>query len=133
MAGSNPDQGERAPTWRAALFGFCPVCAAPTLFDGPVHFAERCGACGADFSQQNVGDGPAAFLTMIIGALVIMLALTVETSLNPPFWVHIMLWIPFTVAAVMLGLRVAKGALFHAEWYRRAGEAQSTGRSTDDD
>ena len=52
----------------AALFGCCPRCDARTLFDGPVKFAERCRACGLDFTRFNVGDGPAGFLTLIIGA-----------------------------------------------------------------
>ena len=29
----------------------------------------RCRACGLDFARFNVGDGPAAFLTLIVGAL----------------------------------------------------------------
>ena len=79
-------------------------------------------------SKQNVGDGPAAFLTMIIGALVIALAMLVEVYLHPPFWLHVVIWLPFTVAAVVGGLRFAKGALFHAEWRKRAHE----GRLADD-
>jgi uncharacterized protein (DUF983 family) len=124
MADSNMGQEGRAPGWRAALFGLCPVCAAPTLFDGPIHFSGCCRACGADFGGQNVGDGPAAFLTLIVGGLVLALAMTVEFWLYPPFWVHIILWVPFTIGAVLLGLRGAKGWLFHAEWQRRAGEGR---------
>lgn len=124
MTDIQPDQGGRAPTWRAALLGLCPVCDAGGLFDGPVHFAERCAHCGADFSGHNVGDGPAAFLTMIIGALVIVLAMLVEIYVYPPFWVHVLIWVPFTIGAVTIGLRAAKGALFHAEWHRRAREGQ---------
>jgi uncharacterized protein (DUF983 family) len=128
MTDSRPDIEGRPPIWRAALFGLCPSCDAPTLFDGPVHFVERCGACQTDLSKQNVGDGPAAFLTMIIGALVIVLAMLVEIYIHPPFWLHVIIWVPFTVLAVVGGLRFAKGALFHAEWRKRAHE----GRLADD-
>jgi uncharacterized protein (DUF983 family) len=78
----------RPPLWRAALFGLCPKCDAPTLFAGPIAIAENCTACHQDFGN-NVGDGPAAFLTMIISALVIALAMTLEFALYPPFWVHV--------------------------------------------
>lgn len=107
---------------RAALFGFCPQCGAPTLFDGPLKIADRCPNCGNDRSANNVGDGPAAFLTMIISAVVIALAMSLEFALYPPFWVHVVLWVPFTIAAVVGGLRFAKGLLFHAEVRRGARE-----------
>jgi len=122
----------RPPLWRAALFGLCPACDAPTLFDGPIQFADRCASCGQDFSTNNVGDGPAAFLTMIISAVVIALAMTLEFAVYPPFWVHVILWVPFTIAGVVGGLRLAKGLLFHAEVRRSAGEGQLAKGQQDD-
>lgn len=113
---------------QSGILGACPQCGARTLFDGPVHFAERCRACGLDYGSFNVGDGPAAFLTLIIGALVVALAVAVELSITPPFWVHILLWVPFTMAAVIFGLRVGKGVLLALEYHNGARE----GRITDD-
>ena len=108
----------------AALFGLCPQCGARTLFDGAVKFAPRCRACGLDYSAFNVGDGPAAFLTLIIGALVTGLALGLELAFHPPFWVHVLLWVPVTSLAVVWGLRAGKGALLVAEYQRKAGEGR---------
>lgn len=108
----------------AALFGLCPRCGARTLFDGVARFAPRCRACGLDFSTFNVGDGPAAFLTLIIGALVTAMAIMLELSAHPPFWVHVVLWVPITTAAVIWGLRAGKGALLGAEFKRSAGEGR---------
>lgn len=122
MADPVPEISGRPPLWRAALFGLCPQCDSPTLFDGPVKIADRCDACGNDRSGNNVGDGAAAFLIMIISAVVIALAMTLEFALYPPFWVHVILWVPFTVAAVVGGLRFSKALLFHAEVRRDAGE-----------
>ncbi|HEX8056251.1 MAG TPA: DUF983 domain-containing protein [Novosphingobium sp.] len=106
----------------AALFGLCPRCGGRTLFDGLAKFAPRCRACGLDFSAFNVGDGPAAFLTLIVGALVVAAAITLELTAHPPFWVHILLWVPLTAVAVVWGLRAGKGALLAAEYSRKAGE-----------
>jgi len=108
---------------QAALFGLCPRCGAHGLFGGMTRFAPRCRVCGLDFAQFNVGDGPAAFLTLIIGALVTGLALWLELAAHPPFWVHIVLWVPFTAGAVIWGLRAGKAALLAAEFRRHAGEA----------
>jgi uncharacterized protein (DUF983 family) len=107
----------------AALFGLCPRCGAKGLFDGPARFAPHCQSCSLDFRQFNVGDGPAAFLTMVIGALVVGLALWVEFTFQPPFWVHAVLWVPFVGVTTLWGLRVTKAALLAAEFQRKAIEA----------
>lgn len=107
----------------AALFGLCPRCGARTLFGGLAKFADHCRACSLDFTKFNVGDGPAAFLILIIGAFVVGLAMWLQLSYEPPFWVHALLWIPLTTGLVIYGLRVAKAALVFAEYRNHAGEA----------
>jgi uncharacterized protein (DUF983 family) len=108
----------------AALFGLCPRCGAKTLFTGWTRFADRCRACGLDLTNFNVGDGPAAFLTMIVGALVVILALWLQLSVEPPWWVHVLLWAPLTTIGVVFGLRLAKAALLQSESRHRAGEGR---------
>lgn len=107
---------------QAALFGCCPRCGNRTLFVSITQFAPRCRACGLDFSAFNVGDGPAAFLTMIVGAIIVALALWLQLSVEPAWWVHVLLWLPLTIGGVVGGLRVAKAALLWSEFRQRAGE-----------
>lgn len=71
-----------------------------------------------------MGDGPAAFLILIIGALITALAIVFELSVQPPFWVHIILWLPLTVGAVILSLRWAKAALLVLEYRNSAREGR---------
>ena len=123
QSGQNGRSGSPHAGLPAALFGLCPKCGSKTLFGGIARFAPRCRVCGLDYSAFNVGDGPAAFLTLIIGALVTGLALWLELSWHPPFWVHIILWIPLTALAVIYGLRISKAWLLQAEYARKAGEA----------
>lgn len=106
----------------AALYGLCPRCGARSLFVGPVAFAERCGACGLDFSSFNVGDGPAAILTLVLGAVVVGAAVTIQLRFGPPMWLQILVWAPLTIAGVVGALRVTKAALIGAE-YRAAARA----------
>ena len=108
----------------AALFGLCPRCGARTLFAGWIRFADRCRACGLEFSAFNVGDGPAAFLTMIIGALVVLLMVWVQLTAAPPWWVHVLLWVPLATAGSLFGLRLAKAALLQSEFRNRSGEGR---------
>lgn len=112
------------PPAEIALRGLCPRCGARGLFAGLASFAPRCRSCGLDFAAFNVGDGPAAFLILIVGALVTGLAIALELAAEPPFWVHILLWLPVTLAAVIFSLRLAKAALLMLEYRHSAREGQ---------
>lgn len=126
---STPDKVAPPPSpVQAALRGLCPCCGSRTLFAGLTRFADRCSVCGLDLSSFNVGDGPAAFLTLILGAVIVSLAITLELTLHPPFWVQMLLWVPLTAASVVLSLRAAKGALVSLEYRHAARE----GRVKDD-
>ena len=50
------------------------------------------------------------------------LAIWLELAVHPPWWVHVLLWVPLTAAAVLVALRVSKGALFALEYRNRAAE-----------
>ncbi|MBT2187234.1 DUF983 domain-containing protein [Sphingobium nicotianae] len=120
-------QDKAAPTtplFRAALSSRCPRCENAPLYDGWVRLAPRCRACGLDYGAFNVGDGPAAFLILIVGGLVTALALIVQVKASPPFWVHILLWGPLTVALVIGCLRVSKAALLILEYRNKAREGK---------
>jgi len=114
----------RPDTVQQALKGLCPRCGASTLYAGTIKFADRCGACGLDFSSFNVGDGPAAFLTLGLGTLVTILALAVDAMFRPPLWVHALLWVPITIAMIVGSLRIAKAALIAAEFRNSAREGR---------
>lgn len=110
---------------QAGLRGLCPRCGAATVFGRHwIQFAPRCSACALDISAFNVGDGPAAFLTLILGTLVTALAIVLELTAHPPLWVHLMIWAPVTLAGVIGSLRLAKAALLSAEYRNRAREGR---------
>ena len=104
----------------AALQGQCPRCGERTLFAGAAAFAPRCRACGLDFAAFNVGDGPAAFLILIVGAILTVGAIAVELAFEAPWWVHLV-WIPVGAALTVGGLRLAKALLIAREYQTGAG------------
>ncbi|WP_419827406.1 DUF983 domain-containing protein [Sphingomonas sp.] len=122
--------GEPPTIVAVGLRGLCPRCGAPTLFDGLIRFARRCRACGLDLTAFNVGDGPAAFLTLIVGTIVTAGAIILQLAADPPFWVHIILWVPVTILLVLAMLRVAKGMLIASEYRNRAGEGRLSPRAS---
>ena len=107
----------------ASLKGLCPRCGARSLFKGPVSFADRCRACGLDFSGYNIGDGPAAFLILIVGAVVAVSAIVIDQSFAPPWWVH-GIWLPVAIVLTVGGLRIGKAALLFQEYSHQAREGR---------
>jgi uncharacterized protein (DUF983 family) len=113
-----------APSLAAAAFqALCPRCGAKTLFAGLTGFAPKCGNCGLDFHAFNVGDGPAAFLILIVGAIVAVGAILLDQMSGPPWWVHI-IWLPVGLSLTIYGLRVGKAALIYQEYKHRAREGR---------
>ncbi|HEX7693220.1 MAG TPA: DUF983 domain-containing protein [Sphingomonas sp.] len=106
-----------------ALKGSCPRCGAPGLFAGWLRFADHCSACGLNFAASNVGDGPAALLILVLGGAIVAAAIVLELTVSPPFWVHILIWVPVSTAAVVAALRVSKAALLALEYRNKAREA----------
>jgi len=117
--------GVTAPTpVAAALKGLCPRCGATGLFRGWLDFAECCKVCGLDYSAFNVGDGPAAILTLVLGSLIVGIAIAIQLTWAPPIWLQLMIWLPITVVSVVGSLRIAKAALLGSEFRTAAHEGR---------
>jgi uncharacterized protein (DUF983 family) len=88
--------------------------------------APRCSACDLELSFADAGDGPAVFVTFIGGFLVLGAALWTELTFEPPFWVHIIIFLPLT-AIVCLGLlRPTNGFWSHCNIITRPARFAST-------
>jgi len=83
-----------------------------------------CASCGLDLTGADSADGPAVFIILIVGALVVPLALVTEVWFSPPVWVHMMLWGPLILIASLGLLRPAKALLIALQYKHRAGEAR---------
>ncbi|MEQ1725566.1 MAG: DUF983 domain-containing protein [Sphingopyxis sp.] len=116
----SPTEASQPAFAEAALLGLCPDCGARSLFNGVVRFADTCDSCGLDYAGYNVGDGPAALLIMLVGGIVVTGAVSLQLAQHPPFWVHILLWVPLSTVLVVGLLRVAKAALLISEHRRQA-------------
>jgi uncharacterized protein (DUF983 family) len=106
--------------WRVALRGRCPRCGEGRLFKGLLDVAPSCTACGLDLSKHDAGDGPAVGAIFLLGALTVIGAFLVEFRLEPPFWVHLVLWPALLIPGAVLTMRVAKAALVWVQWRHRS-------------
>jgi uncharacterized protein (DUF983 family) len=110
--------------FRAGLRGQCPRCGEGRLFSGFLTVGRNCANCGLDYSFADAGDGPAVFVILIIGFVVVGLALWMEVTFNPPLWVHFVLWIPLTLILCLTALRLMKGVLITLQYRNKAAEGQ---------
>ncbi|RWH82880.1 MAG: DUF983 domain-containing protein [Mesorhizobium sp.] len=108
----------------AGLHGRCPRCGEGRLFSGFLTVGRRCANCGLDYSYADAGDGPAVFVILIIGFIVVGLALWMEVTLNPPLWLHFLLWIPLTLVLCLGALRLIKGVLLTLQYRNKAAEGR---------
>lgn len=104
----------------------CPRCGKGPLYEGIVKVRSVCTHCGLDLSQEDSGDGPAPFLTMLVGVLILPPALWYEFTFEPPIWHHAVLWLPPIVLLTIGALRPLKALLIAMQYRFKAGEAEET-------
>ncbi|MBL4725437.1 MAG: DUF983 domain-containing protein [Rhizobiaceae bacterium] len=91
------------------LKGICPRCGQGRLFAGVLTPAKGCMSCKLDYSFIDSGDGPAVFVIMIMGFVLLGLALAFDNMFHPPIWVHVIIWGPVIVISCLWTLRISKG------------------------
>jgi uncharacterized protein (DUF983 family) len=80
----------------------------------------RCEVCDLDFKFADSGDGPAVFVTLFAGFIVLGAALWTELRYEPPFWVHMVIFMPLTIIVCLGMLRPLKGLLVALQYRNKA-------------
>jgi uncharacterized protein (DUF983 family) len=122
------DSPQDKPTaFQAVMRGLackCPRCGKGKLYSGFLDLRPSCEVCGLDYAFIDAGDGPAIFIIMLAGAVVVACALIVEVKYQPPFWVHAVLWLPLILATTLLPLRSMKALLIALQFHHKAAEGR---------
>ncbi|WP_460449228.1 DUF983 domain-containing protein [Alsobacter sp. SYSU BS001988] len=111
---------DRTAALLAGLRGRCPRCGQGPLFSGFIAVAPACGSCGLAFDFADSGDGPAVFIMLIAGFLVVGGVLFVDMRYAPAWWVHALLWPPVVIGLCLGLLRPLKGLLIAAQFANKA-------------
>ena len=115
------------PPLSPALTGLtcrCPRCGKGRLFQGFLNTRPHCEACGLDYGFIDSGDGPAVFVILLAGFVVVGAALIVEFKYAPPFWLHAVLWGPLILVTTLLPLRLMKGLMIALQYHHKAAEGR---------
>ena len=102
----------------------CPRCGQGGLFGGFLTLKPCCDACGLDFGFADSGDGPAIFVILLAGFVVVFAALIVEVLFAPPLWLHAILWLPLIFVVTLAPLRPVKGLLIALQYHHKAAEGR---------
>lgn len=111
--------------FRAGITFKCPVCGKGKLFSGYLKVTPQCAVCGSALALQDPGDGPAVFVILIIGFLVVGAAMFTEIIYSPPYWVHAVLWLPAILGGSLGLLPLLKSLMFAARYHFDAAEGTS--------
>jgi uncharacterized protein (DUF983 family) len=107
----------------------CPRCGQGKLYAGFLTLAPVCDRCGLDYAFIDAGDGPAIFIIMLAGGIVVAAALIVEVKYQPPYWLHAVLWLPLILATTLLPLRAMKSLLIALQFHHKAAPGQLIDRA----
>jgi uncharacterized protein (DUF983 family) len=101
----------------------CPRCGRGALFDGFLSVAESCAVCGLDLRKADSADGPAVFVIFILGFLLVPPALLFEAMVEPPLWLHVVIWPPLILGGSLALLRPMKGVMIALQYHHKASDS----------
>ncbi|HPG05008.1 MAG TPA: DUF983 domain-containing protein, partial [Rhodoblastus sp.] len=97
------------------------------MFKGFITIADTCDHCGLDYKFADAGDGPAIFVMLIAGFIIVGAALWLEVSYEPPMWVYFVIFLPLTLIVCLGMLRPLKGVLVALQYANRAEQGRLEG------
>ena len=115
-----PLGGGLGATVAAGVRGLCPRCGRAPLFTGFIDTAPRCAACGLDYGFADAGDGPAVFVSLFGGFVVVGAAFFAQLAFDPPIWLLLLIFLPLTLVVCVGFLRPLKGLLIALQYRTKA-------------
>ncbi|WP_417309788.1 DUF983 domain-containing protein [Devosia sp.] len=122
---SQPDRPEHLPSaFATGLACRCPRCGEGPLFSGYLKTVKRCESCGLDLTWAAETEGPAVFIILIVGFVIVGAAGVVEALFHPAPFVHLLLWLPGTVILSLLLMRPLKALMVALQFHNNSGEGR---------
>ncbi len=118
--------GPTTSPFLAGLKGRCPNCGQGALWTGFLTVSPTCSVCAYPLVEADTGEGPAVFVILIVGFIVVFAALFTEIAVHPPIWLHLVLWLPLATALSLGLLRPAKGLMLAAVIRNRLARERDT-------
>jgi len=79
-----------------------------------------------DFRDEDTGDGPAVFVILLAGIIVLPLALAFQFLTHAPNWLVFLIWCPILIVFCLFTLRLLRGVMFNMAWRHNAREVKAS-------
>lgn len=90
------------------------------MFKNFLDIRDKCEVCGLDYKFADAGDGPAVFVTLLGGFILLGMALFVQMKFDPPVWLLMLIFAPITLGVCVGMLRPLKGLLIALQYRNKA-------------
>ena len=99
----------------------CPKCGKgdlyPSFFD--LRLKDKCDSCNLDLAKNDSADGPAVFLIFVLGTILVPTALIFDHYINPPLWIHAILWGSVAISMTIGVLKPLKSLVIYLQYKHR--------------
>ena len=109
---------------RPRLARTLPALRRGTSFPGLPGVASGLRALRTGLRFADAGDGPAIFVILIGGGIVVFASLITEVLFQPPYWLHALMWLPLILIVTLAPLRFLKGLLIALQYHHKAAEGR---------
>lgn len=119
---------ERLPSPYATGFACkCPHCGEGPLFSGFLKPVSICESCGTDLGFAANTEGPAVFIILIVGFVIVGAAALVEALFHPAPFIHLILWLPATVILALALMRPFKATMVALQYHHKVEDRRANG------
>lgn len=103
-----------------SALGLCPKCGMGKIFEGFSKVKATCSKCKLPLDNENSGDGPAAFLLLIIGFPAIFLVGYLAVVKNWNYTSLLLLFAVLTFLGIGIFLRPLKAFFVILQYYTKS-------------
>ncbi len=107
----------------------CPVCRTGKMFESGLTVHATCPECGAPIGEHDIGDGAAVFMIFLLGFVIVPTAWALDLWIQPPIWVHAVLWGAVALAAIFVLMPVVKAYVILLQYRHRPTEWKTPEKS----
>jgi uncharacterized protein (DUF983 family) len=94
----------------------CPACGCGHMFQAFLKVNDRCPECGEALHHQRADDAPPYVTIFIVGHLIVVPLVWMNTTFDPPVWLEVGFWMTVTAGLSLAILPVVKGGLVGLQW-----------------
>jgi uncharacterized protein (DUF983 family) len=97
----------------------CPKCSQGRVLDGYLTKADKCSECGESYEGLNADDGPAWFVMIFVGVLLVPVLIVLGVTDALPLWGVVLTITAFATGFTLALLPPIKGIFIAILWYMR--------------